>query len=60
MPISATLLTVLFLVALGVLALAGIKESASAAAAVFVFHARLAFPIYARLGSDTTSSVRFR
>lgn len=45
MPISTTLLTVLFLVALGVLALAGIKESASAAAAVFVFHACLAFPI---------------
>jgi hypothetical protein len=35
------LLTVLFLVALGVVALAGIRESASAAAAVFIFHARL-------------------
>jgi len=57
MPISATLLTVLFLVALGVLALAGIRESASVTAAVFVFHARLAFPIYTRLGSDITSSV---
>jgi hypothetical protein len=42
MPISMTLLTVLFLVALGVVALAGIRESASAAAAVFIFHARLA------------------
>lgn len=42
MPISMTLLTILFLVALGVVALAGIRESASAAAAVFIFHARLA------------------
>lgn len=42
-PISMTVLTVLFLVALGVLALAGIRESASATAAVFVFHARFAF-----------------
>jgi hypothetical protein len=42
MPISMTLLTVLFLVALGVVALAGISESASAAAAVFIFHVRLA------------------
>ena len=40
MPISASVLTVLFLVALGILALAGIRESASATAAVFVFHAR--------------------
>lgn len=38
MPISTTLLTVLFLVALGVVALAGIRESASATAAVFIFH----------------------
>ncbi|KAI0245718.1 amino acid permease-domain-containing protein [Lactifluus subvellereus] len=38
MPISASMLTVLFLIALGVLALAGIRESASATAAVFVFH----------------------
>ncbi|KAH9970461.1 amino acid permease-domain-containing protein [Russula compacta] len=38
LPISTTLLTVLFLVALGVLALAGIRESATATAAVFVFH----------------------
>ncbi|KAI9451769.1 amino acid permease-domain-containing protein [Lactarius psammicola] len=38
MPISASVLTVLFLVALGVLALAGIRENASATAAVFVFH----------------------
>jgi hypothetical protein len=59
MPISTTLLTVLFLVALGVLALAGIRESASAAAVVFVFHARLAFPIYPRLSSDITASVCF-
>jgi hypothetical protein len=36
------LLTVLFLVALGFVALAGIRESASATAAVFIFHARLA------------------
>ena len=42
MPISASTLTVLFLVALGVLALAGIRENASATAAVFVFHARIA------------------
>jgi hypothetical protein len=41
LPISMTLLTVLFLVALGVVALAGIRESASATAAVFIFHARL-------------------
>ena len=39
MPISASTLTILFLVALGILALAGIRENASAAAAVFVFHA---------------------
>ncbi|KAH9959164.1 amino acid permease-domain-containing protein [Russula dissimulans] len=38
MPLSTTLLTVLFLIALGVLALAGIRESASVTAAVFVFH----------------------
>lgn len=38
MPISASTLTVLFLVALGILALAGIRENASATAAVFVFH----------------------
>ncbi|KAI9449880.1 amino acid permease-domain-containing protein [Russula earlei] len=38
MPISTTSLTVLFLIALGILALAGIRESASATAAVFVFH----------------------
>jgi hypothetical protein len=42
MPISMTLLTVLFLVALGVVALAGIRESASVTAAVFIFHARFA------------------
>ena len=59
MPISTTLLTVLFLIALGVFALAGIRECASAAAVVFVFHARLAFPIYTRLGSDITESVCF-
>ena len=59
MPISMTLLTILFLVALGVLALAGIRESASAAAVVFVFHARLAFSIYTRLGSDIAASVCF-
>ena len=59
MPISTTLLTVLFLVAFGVLALAGVRESASAAAVVFVFHARLAFPIYTRLSSDITGSVCF-
>ncbi len=41
-PISTTLLTVLFLVALGIVALSGIRESASATAAVFIFHARLA------------------
>ncbi|KAN0137458.1 Amino acid permease domain containing protein [Lactarius tabidus] len=38
MPISASALAVLFLVALGILALAGIRENASATAAVFVFH----------------------
>ncbi|KAI9447452.1 amino acid permease-domain-containing protein [Lactarius indigo] len=38
MPVSASVLAILFLVALGVLALAGIKENASATAAVFVFH----------------------
>ncbi|KAH9057249.1 amino acid permease-domain-containing protein [Lactarius vividus] len=38
MPISASVLAVLFLVALGILALAGIRENASATAAVFVFH----------------------
>jgi len=43
MPIPTTLLTVLFLVALGVLSLAGIRESASATAVVFVFHVRIAF-----------------
>jgi hypothetical protein len=42
MPISMSLLTVLFLAALGFVALAGIKESASATAVVFIFHARLA------------------
>jgi hypothetical protein len=47
-PISTTLLTVLFLVALGILALAGIRESASAAAAVFVFHVRFAFSVFMR------------
>ena len=41
MPISASTLTVLFLLALGILALAGIRENASATAAVFVFHARI-------------------
>ncbi len=41
MPISASALTILFLVALGVLALAGIRENASATAAIFVFHARI-------------------
>jgi hypothetical protein len=44
-PISTTLLTVVFIVALGVIALAGIRESASATAAVFVFHARFTFSI---------------
>jgi hypothetical protein len=43
MPISTSMLTVLFLIALSVLALAGIRESASATAAVFVFHARASF-----------------
>ncbi|KAI0278600.1 amino acid permease-domain-containing protein [Russula aff. rugulosa BPL654] len=37
MPISTTLLTVLFLIALGVVALAGIRESASATAAYSYF-----------------------
>ena len=41
MPFSASTLAILFLVALGILALAGIRENASAAAAVFVFHARI-------------------
>lgn len=41
MPISASTLVVLFLVALGVLALAWIKENSSAQAAVFVFHERI-------------------
>jgi hypothetical protein len=41
LPISASTLAVLFLVALGVLALAGIKENATATAAVFVFHVRI-------------------
>ena len=52
MPISTTLLTVLFLVALGVVALAGIRESASATAAVFIFHARLAHSISPTASSD--------
>jgi len=41
MPISTSMLAVLFLIALGVLALAGIRENASATAAVFLFHARI-------------------
>jgi uncharacterized membrane protein SirB2 len=42
MPILASMLAVLFLVALGILTLAGIRENASATAAVFVLHARIA------------------
>jgi len=59
MPLSTTLLTVLFLIALGVLALAGIKESVSATAAVFVFHARFFFArIFSRAsGSDVNSTL---
>jgi hypothetical protein len=45
MPISASTLAVLFLVALGILSLAGIRENASATAAVFVFHARIPLPL---------------
>lgn len=41
LPISTSALAVLFLVALGVLALAGIRENATATAAVFVFHVRI-------------------
>ena len=52
MSISTTLLTVLFLIAIGVVALAGIRESASAAAAVFIFHARLAHSILRASSSD--------
>ncbi|KAI0047380.1 hypothetical protein FA95DRAFT_1559224 [Auriscalpium vulgare] len=38
LPFSAGVLTILFLVALSLVALAGIKESASVTAVVFVFH----------------------
>jgi hypothetical protein len=52
MPVSTTLLTVLFLIALGIVALAGIRESASATAAVFIFHARAPRSISRASGSD--------
>lgn len=58
MPISTTLLTVLFLVALGVVALAGIRESASATAAVFVFHARIARSLFYAPRALTLTSPR--
>ncbi|KAI0265919.1 amino acid permease-domain-containing protein [Gloeopeniophorella convolvens] len=41
LPMSAPVLTILFLVVLGVVAVAGIKENASITAAVFMFHARI-------------------
>lgn len=55
LPISTTLLTVLFLIALGVLALAGIRESATATAAVFVFHVRFNLFV-SQASSEATAS----
>lgn len=69
MPISASTLAVIFLVALGVLALAWIKENSSAQAAVFAFHERIirllripeVLTIYSLdYSNDFTSSRRYR
>lgn len=69
MPISASTLAVIFLVALGVLALAWIKENFSAQAAVFAFHERIirllripeVLTIYSLdYSNDFTSSRRYR